>query len=68
MIEKHTSKALADELAPLLGAEPGTPEWDLLIRALRSQGKGVEALADNHHFLHALARSFGALPSESQSP
>lgn len=68
VIQRHTQKALADELAPLLGAEPGTPEFDALVRALESQGKGVNALADNHHFLHALAKTFAGVQSQNQSP
>lgn len=68
VIQRHTQKALADELAPLLGAEPGTPEFDALVKALKSQGKGVNALADNHHFLHALAKSFAGVASQNQSP
>jgi hypothetical protein len=68
VIQRHTQKALADELAPLLGAEPGTPEFDALVTALKSQGKGVNALADNHHFLHALARTFAGVQSQNQGP
>lgn len=68
LVHRQTKKALADALAPLLSAEPGTPEWDQLVRALKSQGKGMNALADNHHFLHALARTFAGSPSQNQAP
>jgi hypothetical protein len=40
VIQRHTSAALADELAPLLGAEPGTPEWDALVQRYEVARKG----------------------------